>query len=891
MKKLHWGLAAVAVLALAGGGAWWWKHGGAAGTAPGLPAASGPAGSTAGAPLAIDEDLKALLALHRKIIVLLEGTGKDTTSAATLNQVGQQLFHDSVERRQKLEDTVNQALARRPDAALAAIDASLAYIEAAPDLFDADRLAFKEVLTSWRSLVGQSQTLVAIKLHKRIGEDIEALDSIERNYEKEVRAIFGRFEPRAIELKRERWDTYVAKLRTLYSRDAILRDYGIVLAAPAKTGDTAKGDELNGLELPPGTVLLTFDDGPHNSYTEEIQAILKKYGAQAVFFQVGKNLGSMDAAGKPVVLAGRAQIDKRLLADGHSLANHSFSHQKLSAQSGDALRAEIERADDLLKATSSDRSTLFRFPYGAASAEGRELIQARKLRSMMWNIDSLDWMDPVPASIAQRVMKSLAAEKRGIVLFHDIHERTVKALPLVLEAMVAEGYRFASWGKDGLVINKEVVTPAASATGYRDSWALVVGIDKYPKWPQLSYAVRDARAIETTLVERLGFGKDKVITLTDGEATRANILKALTQWTGKDKPQRDDRVFVFFAGHGATRKLPSGRDLGYLVPVDSDPQSLASDGIAMSDLQNIAEDLVAKHVFFAMDACYSGLGLTRGGQSPGDRFLKQNSRRVGRQMLTAGGADQMVADGGPGGHSVFTWTLLQGLNGKADLNGDGLITATELAAYVAPAVAGVSLQTPAFGSLPGSEGGDFVFPLAAQEEYLGTGSNQLSKEAVALNSRLDESRDKAAADNKAVVPDLNGTAKTIAIPAPSTAPSRQRAQLENDRGLQLFREAHYAEAEAAFAQALALKPDFALAANNLGFVYFKQDKLKEAARWYEAAIKMDPSRAVAWLNAGDAYARLGDKARGIQAYRTYLELAPKATLAPQVQEKLKALEG
>jgi uncharacterized caspase-like protein len=62
-------------------------------------------------------------------------------------------------------------------------------------------------------------------------------------------------------------------------------------------------------------------------------------------------------------------------------------------------------------------------------------------------------------------------------------------------------------------------------------------------------------------------------------------------------------------------------------------------------------------------------------------------------MLTAGGADQQVADAGPNGHSVFTWVLLQALAGKGDLNGDGLITGTELAAYVAPAVSAVSHQT------------------------------------------------------------------------------------------------------------------------------------------------------------------------------------------------------
>ncbi|NEL27941.1 MAG: polysaccharide deacetylase, partial [Xanthomonas perforans] len=78
---------------------------------------------------------------------------------------------------------------------------------------------------------------------------------------------------------------------------------------------------------------------------------------------------------------------------------------------------------------------------------------------------------------------------------------------------------------------------------------------------------------------------------------------------------------------GATRRLASGRDLGYIIPVDSDPEHLASDAIAMSDLQNIAESLQAKHVLFVMDACYSGLGLTRGGPTS-SAYLRENARRI-----------------------------------------------------------------------------------------------------------------------------------------------------------------------------------------------------------------------------------------------------------------------
>ena len=109
-------------------------------------------------------------------------------------------------------------------------------------------------------------------------------------------------------------------------------------------------------------------------------------------------------------------------------------------------------------------------------------------------------------------------------------------------------------------------------------------------------------------------------------------------------------------------------------------------------------------------------------------------------MFTAGGADQQVADNGPNGHSVFTWTLLQALDGRGDLNGDGFITATELAAYVAPAVSALSHQTPAFGNMPGSEGGDFIFDLKHETEFLSENSAQLGDDAIKVNAELEKLR-------------------------------------------------------------------------------------------------------------------------------------------------------
>jgi uncharacterized caspase-like protein/peptidoglycan/xylan/chitin deacetylase (PgdA/CDA1 family) len=868
------------------------------------PQAAGPGMNVS----AISADVKRMLEAYRKMIVLTLDDDKLSDAAkAQTHEVGQQLFHENQERTTTVDDALAKLLASGDPRRFDAVGGLLDYVESGEGLYDADRLAFRELMQSLLGQVAKDSSLPAIKLHKRVSEDLDALAEIERNYEKEIRAVFGRYESRSIALKREKWDSYVTHLKTLYQRERILKDYGVVLPypvnEPSKPEPTEPGtppqarqpqkdeDEIFGKALPKKTVVLTFDDGPHRRYSEEIAAILKQYGAPAVFFSVGRNLGSLDANGAAHLGAG-AEVSRKLKAAGYVLANHSLTHAQLSKQSGDGLKAEILGTDALLKAVDPQRSSLFRFPYGARNKEGMHMLADAHLKSVMWNIDSLDWADPVPSSIADRVLRSVDKEGRGIILFHDIHERTVKALPLVLEKLAAEGYQFAGWDGSSFKVSGSPAAapvPRAAATGYANSWAILVGIDDYKKWPHLQYAVRDAEGVGQVLVQKFGFSPERVITLKNEQATRAGILGAFHDLLERGKNagglQPNDRVFMFFAGHGATRKLSSGRDLGYIVPYDADPDNLATDGIPMTEIQNIAESLPAKHELFVMDACYSGLGLTRGGAN--SAFLRENGRRLGRQMLTAGGTDQLVSDGGPNGHSVFTWTLLQGLGGKADLNGDGMITATELAAYVAPAVSSVSQQTPAFGSLPGSEGGDFVFELPEETEFLNTNTAQLSNDAIALNTRLDAKT--SAPSATVVVKDLQGGTATITPPAAVPVSSRQQAQRANDQGLQLYKEKQYAQAEAQFTEALKLRPNFALAANNLGFVFYKQDKYAEAARWFENAIRMDPSRAIAYMNLGDAYARAGsgDKAKG--AYKTYLELAPGGSGAGYAKQQLEKL--
>jgi len=857
-------------------------------TAPSAQAAAAAA-DPAAAPLlaAVQKQLDG----HRRIIVLLADEAQQSPAdRATSSRIGQQLFHDGLTQRAAIAAQFDTLLRSPNPQRFASLGTVLDYIESAPDLFDADRLAFREVLRDLHERVGKDSSLPAVKLHQRIGEDLEALDEIERNYNQEITRIFSRFDrTRAIALKREKWDDYIAHLHAQYRREDILRDYGVIAPYPMSMKDSDR--EIFGRDLPPKTVVLTFDDGPHKAYTDEVVAILQRYDVPGVFFEVGRNLGEVQADGK-VKLGPLAGISRNLMEQGYAVGNHSLTHAQLSRTTGDALREQVLSTDTLLKDVDDKRAPLFRFPYGARNAEGLQLLNEAGLKSIMWNIDSMDWADPVPESIVQRVVDQVQKEQRGIILFHDIHDRAVKALPQILDRLIADGYQFAGWnGRDFSVARPRKGTDSAPTvtTGYQKSWAIVIGIDDYAKWPKLEYASHDAQAIADTLTGQFGFPSSQVIVLKNQQATRNNILAAFHDRLADDRTGRDDRVFVFFAGHGATRRLASGRDLGYIIPVDSHPDEFATDAIAMTDIQNIAESMQAKHVMFVMDACYSGLGLTRGGPSS-SAFLRENARRSARQMLTAGGADQQVADAGPNGHSVFTWVLLQALAGKGDLNGDGLITGTELAAYVAPAVSAVSQQTPAFGSLPGSQGGEFVFQVPDSQEYLTADTRQLSADAIALNNKVDAAQDAKGKDEAPVtVADLQGGKSTLVVPAAAPTSDRQRAQQANDRGLQLYREKRYDEAVAQFTEALKLRPDFAQAANNLGFVYYRQQRYAEAARWLENTLKIDPSRAVAHFNLGDAYFHAGDTARAKQAYRTYLALQPQGSAAAQARAQLEKL--
>lgn len=251
---------------------------------------------------------------------------------------------------------------------------------------------------------------------------------------------------------------------------------------------------------------------------------------------------------------------------------------------------------------------------------------------------------------------------------------------------------------------------------FAHSYALVIGIDKYSGgWQELRHARSDAEAIAEQL-SSMGF---EVRSLYDGGATKRDIIVQGFSDLAK-KVRAEDQVLVFFAGHGHTTTDADG-DNAFIVPWDGtqDPGTL----ISMGELEAAAGALnLARHQLFIMDSCYSGV-FTAGVPTPADATIEQRGTRRARQIITAGTKGQEVVDDGASGHSLFTGAILEGLRGRADLNGDGYITASELMDFLR-LCASTSQQTPTLAYFPGHDGGDFYLRSgagalpAADEAYI-----------------------------------------------------------------------------------------------------------------------------------------------------------------------------
>ncbi|MBU2667949.1 polysaccharide deacetylase family protein [Actinoplanes bogorensis] len=181
----------------------------------------------------------------------------------------------------------------------------------------------------------------------------------------------------------------------------------------------------------PKVVALTFDDGPHPAYTPQVLTLLRKHHIKATFFVIGQQ-----AAGHPDLI-------RAIVADGHTVGTHTWSHQDLHRMKAGPVRTEVARAVDKVAAVTGEIPELFRAPYGAWSRTVFEVCAKLGQTSIAWDVDPRDWDNPGSGRIRSRILDQVG--NRSIVLTHDgggDRAQTVRALRGVLPVLLDSGYRF-----------------------------------------------------------------------------------------------------------------------------------------------------------------------------------------------------------------------------------------------------------------------------------------------------------------------------------------------------------------------------------------------------------------------------------------------------------------
>ena len=442
------------------------------------------------------------------------------------------------------------------------------------------------------------------------------------------------------------------------------------------------------------------------------------------------------------------------------------------------------------------------------------------------------------------------------------------------------------------------------------SYAIVVGVGAYKNLSKdlhLAYSERDAESLYSILISLEGgnFRSENVKKLLGPKATLANLKTEIEEWLPK-VAKENDRVFIYFAGHGFVHE---GK--GYIAPYDFDLNNVSGSGYSMETLaKTVGQKVKAKWKVLLTDSCHSGF-VTSETRAENLNNLWQN---LDKNMfsLTAS-RDQERSFESPdfgGGHGVFTYYVVKGMEGEADDDRDGQVTAVEMTEYVRKNVreATRGKQTPRSdrGSFdpemliayvpsyataappPAPKFGTLIFETNRDEvEVLvdGKSAGLASKanplrlpglrpgthqiQGVKMGYEPDGPREEM------VYPGQESTVK-IQILIPRKRPKAAVDQFE--KGLEFYNkgfENNYKNAVEHFTQALAADPTYSQAALYLGRSYNALFDQTKARQNFETAIRIDPDYSEARSSFGGMLLDIGDVDGSIRQFDVVLKRNPK----------------
>ncbi|MEN2398431.1 polysaccharide deacetylase family protein [Flavobacterium sp. MC2016-06] len=177
-------------------------------------------------------------------------------------------------------------------------------------------------------------------------------------------------------------------------------------------------------------IAITFDDGP-SSYTLDVLSLLKKYNVKATFFCIGKNIES------------HPEIVKQIIAEGHLVGNHSYSHSKFfDFYNASKIIKELQKTDLLLEKYTSKKINFFRPPYGVTTPSIKRALKITGHKVIGWNIRSLDGGTKNQELIFNRIIRRVSPG--GIVLLHDTAPHSVLVLEQFLQFLQQNDYTVIS---------------------------------------------------------------------------------------------------------------------------------------------------------------------------------------------------------------------------------------------------------------------------------------------------------------------------------------------------------------------------------------------------------------------------------------------------------------
>lgn len=221
---------------------------------------------------------------------------------------------------------------------------------------------------------------------------------------------------------------------TLTSSVIALALLGLIATPSARAGwpTPAGGESASGAP----EVLFTFDDGPHEKHTDSVLNTLQKHGVQAIFFWVGRRVKAGKKAGE------RQELVRRAVREGHLVANHTLTHPNLCQIKAGEAATEIDDNARIYRDLSGLPQVLFRTPYGAHCKRLKKMLADRALDHMHWDIDPQEWSDHDAERTAKFIIRKLdRLTGRAIVIMHDTHKVTARALPKVLSWLARENAR------------------------------------------------------------------------------------------------------------------------------------------------------------------------------------------------------------------------------------------------------------------------------------------------------------------------------------------------------------------------------------------------------------------------------------------------------------------